>query len=496
MPDENPLAVTADDAPAGSPRWWLDRLYPQLLQRRNDQERPERYYNGKHRLAFATPKFRATFGNLFQAFADNWCPIVVDSSVERMTVEGFRVLGVEKADDAAWDLWKRNYLDADSGMAMTELVKLGASYALVEPPARGSEHARITVEHPGQVVVAKAAGDRRRRAAALKCWLDETGHVYATVYTPVGVYKFQSTQTVDGGLVTVGSPMEWEEREGVQHASRNPFGVVPVVPLENTPGMITGGVSDLATVIPVQDAVNKLVLDMLVASEYAAFRQRWATGVEVPTDEAGNPVDEERFLSFIGRVWAVDDPDAKFGEFGATDLNNYVGAIGMLIQHLSAQSKTPPHYLIGQVVNASGDALKAAETGLVSKVRRKLTTLGPAWGEVMHLALPDRRPDDRIETLWRDPEVRSVGELVDAATKMKTLGVPDDALWEFIGATPEQVKRWKQSREAQMLADQALLAAGANPADQGLPGDPGTPEPITATGQPGAPKGVVQPVGA
>ncbi len=462
----------------GSPEWWLRELHKRQLARRPQLDKLENYYAGKHKLQFATPKFKDTFGNLFKAFADNWCDLIVEASVERLEVQGFRLGNSDEADKDAWDVWQRNFLDADSDLAILEAVKLGESAVIVEP----GDKPRITVEHPTQVIVATDSGDRRRRAAALKVWLNDWGYLFATVYLPDGVYKFQSSATVDMAGAQV---VEWKERDAVEHRAANPFGVVPVVPLENAPGMLTGGKSDLTNAIPVQDAINKLVLDMLVASEFAAMRQRWATGVELPRDDDGHEVgDEASFVSWMDRVWTAEDSEAKFGEFQAGDLGNYVGAIGLLIQHLSAQTKTPPHYLLGQVVNASGDALKAAETGLVSKVRRKQRFMGPGWSEVMRLAL---RVEDgvRVETSWRDTESRSVGELVDAATKMQSLGVPEDALWEFIGATPQQIERWKKSRDAELLAAEALAFAGVRPSDQGLPSqtadEPKSDEPTAAT---------------
>src|SRR5690606_23233167 len=147
-----------------------------------------------------------------------------------------------------------------------------------------------------------------------------------------------------------------------------------------------------------------------------------------------------------------------FGEFGVTDLGNYVGAIGMLIEHLSAQTRTPPHYLVGKVQNVSGDTLKAAETGLVSKVRGKLPFMGPAFGEAVSLALP-RRVNERIEPIWKDPESRSVGEVMDAGLKMQTLNVPDEAVWEFIGATPEQIAKWKTARRSACSASSCASRA-------------------------------------
>lgn len=92
----------------------------------------------------------------------------------------------------------------------------------------------------------------------------------------------------------------------------------------------------------------------------------------------------------------------------------------------------------------SGDALKAAETGLVSKVKRKQVDFEDTWQEAMSAALQlsGSQPEASIETIWRDPEYRSEGETVDAAVKLKEIGIPFEALWERIGATPQQIERW------------------------------------------------------
>lgn len=74
--------------PAGSPRWWLDVLDYRLTARWREMRVFADYYDGRHALAFATSKFRETFGRLFDAFADNWCQLVVDASVERLQIRG------------------------------------------------------------------------------------------------------------------------------------------------------------------------------------------------------------------------------------------------------------------------------------------------------------------------------------------------------------------------------------------------------------------------
>lgn len=460
-----------------TPLEWLPYLERKLAVQQRQVELYEDYYAGRHRLAFATLKFRQSFGWLFKALADNWCEIVVDAPVERLFVEGFRFGSGKPADEDAWAIWQANALDAESVMAHTEAVKDGRSYILVAPAQPDDEHPRITVEHASQMIVQHASGDRRKRVAALKKWRDDDGYEYATLYLPKEIVKWRSKAPASASTGAEEANREWVPRDG---SGDNPMGVVPVIPLYNNPTMLEGGRSDLEPAIPLQDAINKELADMLVASEFGAFIQRWATGLEVDTGTDGLPTGATELKAAVSRLWTSEDKDTKFGQFAATDLSNYVNAIAMLLQHLAAQTRTPPHYLLGQIVNVSGDALKAAETGLVAKVKRKQIDFSDSWEEAMRLALGlagKTEPAEALgaETIWRDPEYRSEGEQVDAALKRRALAVPLPAIWSMIGATPQEVTDWEShledSEKTATIGAAGSLAAGgpSRPTEPALP---------------------------
>jgi hypothetical protein len=421
------------------------------------------YYDGKQRLAFASSKFREAFGTLFREFADNWCGIVVDASAERLQVEGFRLTGSdpEQGDDDAWTIWQRCGMDAQSDMAHVEAIKLGASYLDVGPDPDDPASALIQVVPAQQAIVLLDPAQPSRRIAGLRCWVDDEEEVErCIVYTPEEVRWYVRDPNA-------GATSRWNvDGEG---SGGNPLGVVPLIPLANNPGLLDRqGRSDLANVIPLQDAVNKLVSDMLVASEFAAFRQRWATGIEIPgvDPETGQRM-TNGWVAAVDRIWASENDAANFGTFDVTDLNNYVQAIENLIQHLAAQTRTPPHYLTaGMGQWPSGESLKASETGLVSKVRRKMRVFGEAWEQAIRLAFAiegdmKRAEDESCEVIWRNPETRSQAETVDAATKLSTIGVPEVALWEYVGATPQQIARWAQLKEEQDKQQGTTLPEGA-----------------------------------
>jgi len=466
------LYVVDEEIPVGlpptTPLEWLAKLDKQLNRSQRALSIYDDYYEGRHPLAFATPKFRDAFGIAFREFADNWCDLVVDAVEERLNVEGFRLGANTEGDKRAWKIWQANQLDAESQLAHTEALINGRSYVLVwdgDTPGVPS----ITVEHPTEMVCATAAGNRRIRTAALKRWLDDSGYIFATLYLPDGIYKFRSRAKLPTNRISSVSNTRWVPRELSSEVwpLPNPLGVVPVVPLHNRPRLLQPGVSEIAKVIPIQNAINKLVMDMIVASEFGAAPQRWATGLEVPKDPiTGQP--QEVFKTMLDRLWTTKNKDVRFGEFGATDLTNFTKGIELLVQHIASQTRTPPHYFYLSGQFPSGESIKSAETGLVAKTRRKMRHFGEGWEEVMRLSflvIGDRRRASVTdsEVIWRDPESRSEAQHMDAVIKLKLLNIPDEILWERAGMSPQEIGRMQLLRAEAVASGEAPAGPPVEP---------------------------------
>jgi hypothetical protein len=467
----------------------LRRLGKMLEDRRPELERHQAYYEGQHRLAFATSKFREAFGSLFSAFSDNFCELVVGAVEQRLNVEGFRMgpRGTE-ADKDAWRIWQANQLDADSQIAHTTALVKGIAYVSVGP-GQTLDTPEILVEDPCQTIVMYEPGSRRRRAAGLKRWVDDSGRLMANLYLPDWVEKYESDNVSRTGQWDL-TRIRWRRRlvDGEPWPLRNVLGVVPLVPLPNNPQLTSEGRSEIASVIPLNDAINKLVADMLIASEFGSFRQRWATGIEPNIDpETGAEV--EPFKAAADRLWMargsgdINNPP-RFGEFEQTDLTQFTHAVELLVQHIASESSTPYHYFMqhgGQP--PSGESLKSSETGLVAKAMRKQRFFGEAWEEVISLAFRQIGDIEKAkivesETIWRDPESRTESEHVDALIKMASISVPHEILWEKWGASPTEIARWKE-----------LIAAGEStepPANERVTvteAGPPAPDPAVAADQ-------------
>lgn len=424
----------------------LESMVMHLDQRQANLLRLSDYYDGKHRLAFASDKFLTAFGGLFASFADNFIPLIVGATAQRLHVQGFRNGDDPKADKDAWGFWQRNGLDAGSQLGHIESLKKGDAFVVVWADDDGQP--RITVETPEQCIVGYEPGTRSRRAAGLKQWTDADGK-HAVLMLPTQIFRFIWTKANGGS---------WAPDPQHDFPIVNPLGVVPMIPLTNQPRLDSAfGTSEFFPIIGIQDAINKTVADMMVASEYVAFPQRYVTGLELPEDDQGNV--KPPYALAVDKFLVAEDTGASFGTLAAGDTMNHIKQIEMFIQQIATQTFTPPHYFNVGGNLPSGDAIKAAEAGLTAKVQDKMIVLGEAWEEVIRLCfkvLGDPRAEIvNGETIWKDPQFRTESELADALVKRAAIGVPRQQLWEDAGYTQSQISRF-HAMEAMDALDEFL----------------------------------------
>lgn len=478
----------------------LERLHSELRGRQAELKHSADYYDGKQPLTFASPEFSSYWGRQFASFSDNWCQVVVDSKTERLVVRGVRI-GQSDADEETWRVWQANSLDADSGLAFVDALAQGRSYALVWNDPDDDTTPMVTFESAHEAIVAYEPGSRRKRQAALKCWTDPVeGTEHATLYLPDSVWKFtqkgNAAAMLDrapsaGGYVANGPTWSTRDLVGEDNPQPNPLGVVPMVELPNRSRLAKDPVSEIHNVIPLQNAVNVIWSHLITASDFAAFPQRVVLGQELPREPivtngeivGYKPADVTRFA--LDRMVWLESPEAKIGNWAAADLENYTKVIETAVGHIAAQTRTPQHYLVGKMANLSAEALKAAETGLVSTVREKQLYLGEAIREMCRLIAlvqgEDAKADElrTAQVVWKDPETRSDAELADSLGKLATmLHVPDKILWRRYGFTDDEITEMEtmQAEQAQKELDMLIKTTDATAPPPPPPGTPGPPQ--------------------
>lgn len=418
----------------------LDATHPHLV-------RLDRYWHGDQPAAFLAPEAAEAMGNRLTHLAVNFPRLAVTALTERLAITGFRTAGPDSApDDALWGLWRGTGMVQGSAEAHTDALVYGRSFALVWADAGGRP--TVTIESPRQVAVTRDP-ITRQVTAALKRWVD-AGKAHAVLYLPteIIVLDHAGNQVDPVAIPSTG----WTVTETIP----NPLGVVPMVPIVNRGRLLdVDGVSEMADVLHLTDAVSKLTQDMMVTSEFYARPRRWATGLEIVEDDQGNPV--KPFSASLDDLWQSEAPETKFGQFDTARLDGYADAVALITQQVGAITGLPPHYLgLHGDQPASADAIRSAEASLVARCYALHRAFGGAWAEVAKLMLAVRDGSDPhtldVETVWGNPETRTPAQAADAAAKLVGVGVPlSIVLADTLGYTPDQVDRVRQARRGDAL---------------------------------------------
>lgn len=398
----------------------------------------DQYYAGEQALAFLAPDSKKALGDRLSRMSVNIPKLAVTALAERLRVIGFARDG--EPDLEIWKDWINNDMDQLAVVAHREALTLGASYVIVWADRFGDPS--VTVESARQVAVIRDPGTRRI-VAAVKRW-ETAKTTEAVLYEADKITRYTANQT---GAVTFGQFKTVEVLE-------NPLGMVPVVALRNSDRLLDDGVSEMTDLIPLVDALNKLLADMMVSSEYFARPRRWATGLELAEDDDGNPVNP---IQEGHRMMVSEDPDTKFGQLAASNLSSYEASVRVLIGQIMAVSGLPAHYL-GTLTDSptSADSMRAAEASLAARAAARQSQFGRAWEDVARLMVAVRsgvdpyRVDVRVE--WADTTTRSVAQEADAAVKLYSAGLlPVSTTLARLGYTEDEIAAIRKARREQAL---------------------------------------------
>lgn len=447
----------------------LEQAIERLRVQAGRYRRARRYYAGLHDLSFATEKFANMFGELFREFALNLCPAVVDSTRDKLKIKGFGIeeLGTadrgarnfEEVQRAAGRIWRSNKMALRAGEVHKEALRCGDAYVVVWFGADGE--VQIVPNSADTMTVHYDDETPGRIAWAAKHWRTSDKRTRLNLYFPDRIEKYVSKDKGEGvlpdakGFVPVAGPRSKVQDRGQRRGSsvgesgddggagavsvpqtapvvENPFGVVPVFHFANNADLGEFGRSELEAAMPVQDGLNKSVLDMLVAMEVSAFRQRWVAGIEIKINEAtGEEI--APFRSGVDKLWAATSPETRFGDFAATDLEQFLKVKDGFRIDIASVTGTPLYYLMPHTrAVPSGESLRKAETRFIAKVRDRQAQFGSTWADAMSFALKIAgHPNVSLVTQWEDPAPISERETLENLRLKKELGLsPEQALKE------------------------------------------------------------------
>lgn len=473
-------------ATGGNPVSDISYLIDALKRHLPAYEEAQLYYNGNHRPIVATEQYRSVFGQYLKTFTYNRCRTIVDAHTDRLKIKGFvDEGGKDEVADRSAEIWNRNRMDRYQIEIETEALVLGAAFAIVWPDDEGFP--RIYPQRGDRMMIRWDNDDPRKIAVAAKLWQpvsegesSANPKWHLNLYYPDRLEKYIAKQS---GSDISSKPDGWDRREDSGETvwpTRYPWGEgIPVFPFLNRARLGGWGISELSDLIPLQNMLNKSLVDMAVAQEFTSFPQRWAVGVEPDYDpETGKTTSP--FISGPNQLWmAPGDADGAppaFGQFEPGDITQYTQQQESLDMQMARVSAVPAHYLGMAGEFPSGESLKTAEAPFTRKLEKLQTARGNDWIDLMHFALKvwgAELKDVELAATWEPAEPRSDIDFWNTATFKINAGVPEEQVWEEAGYTVEQITKWKaeaKRRELEM-ARQLQRRLNDQPPDDEETGD-------------------------
>lgn len=420
------------------------------------------YYSGVHPLMVSPIRLERLFGKMFRDFRLNLCSSVVDALTDRLHVASFSGDGEEEA----LVIWKRNRMRSRQGHVHQKAVGAGDAYVLVWPDAIGDP-----ILHPQEPTEAAVDYDEEspgtiKRAA--KLWKAAEGH-RLTLYYPDRIEKYETPMKTHGSAL---GAINWRERtvEGEPWPLPNLYGTVPMFHFGNRTDVGRYGVSELRDALPVQDGLNKAVMDMLISGEFQAYPQRYALNIEVKKDALGNPINP--FQAGPEKMWVLTGGEnVQLGQFAAADTSKLMEVKQGWSLDMAQVSHTPAHYFFLPSGLVSGESQKTAEQKLDSKVSDRTAEFGDVWAALMALAVRMSRGEAsaplELDCNWKNLKPRNETEEWTIAGQKKALGVSRRQILREQGYSDEQIDQFIEERR-----QEADVGAGADLLE-GVPGGMG-----------------------
>lgn len=380
---------------------WRKRL-PGYTQQRH-------YFDGNHQLRFATPDFEAKYGRQVRALRENLCEGAVTAFTDRLSVASW-------GDAAAAALGSTEGLTRLLGYVHDEAFRCGDAYVLVWPGTDGKPNPHY--HRADQIVPHVDPDDPSVLDWAAKVWVDGKRYGRINVYDRDVVERYRTGSPLVEGhsssdvpeRADAWVPMDLDDEGDV---IRHTFGAVPVLWWKQGADSADGyGKSILSNVIPLQDALNKSVANLVVTEESYARPFRYLLNFK---PESNNPFTaageymqamasaattavKRKFDPTRSQIFTHDGP-GPFGQLDPADLLQLVKVQDAYAVKVGRVVGIPPYYLTqtsGDV--PSGQSLRVLTARLTARVRRFQRDSGPVLrGLAQLLGIPEP------EITWAPP---------------------------------------------------------------------------------------------
>lgn len=452
----------------------LTRGLKELRDSNNEYERAEDYYYGTQDERFVSLTMARLLQGSGSDFKVNLSKRPVDAVLDRLEIGAITSPKSTITKIINEKLWMANQLDIEAHDVHWAAETFGDAYIFVwgsggvesiENSGEDETHYGMDDEEAGGVdifynspLTVRAFYDEenpRKKKYVIKCW-EQDGCIRINLYYRDRIERYKSKpfdemvgdDAVDYDVYVDGVGDE----NGI---IPNPYNEIPFFHFRTARPY---GRPEHADAYGPQDALTKLVTNMMATSDFAAFPQRYAT-----TAMGGSPGDDDDFdtglssdesttpeqmfsqlISGPGRVWLLQNID-KIGQFPAAEVRNFLDPIEKFVHMMSATTATPMPYFDPSREIPSGEAQRALEAPLIKKINARQRSFGATWREAFKFAL------EKVLGLGGDIEVTvrwAATQLINDLTGWQAIsekqrsGVPTRQCLLEAGYTEAEVDSW------------------------------------------------------
>lgn len=413
-----------------------------------------KYYKGEHALPFAPDGVSNEYLEIRNQSRVPLIRLAIRIPVQRLRVGGFRASSAGGNDDATWDAFSTNRLASKSRLLYTHALALGYGVLSVW---EGDNDAVIDIENPLNLYLHQDPVDPTRLEYVVK-YLEEEGRAW--VYTDDLIQEYEYDDQGNGWVLV--------------SEINNKMGKVPFVvfaPEQDADGSYNSMVDSL---IPMQRAIDTMRFNLLLAAQFAAYRQRVVVGYDpvmrdgdgnvlFQTDADGNALTDADGNNIpliarpgkvgVDRLLVFPGADTKVFDLDESNLTYYETALNHLMNTFASVAQVPAQHLAGDFKNVSGDLMVATEATLRGLLTSLQTTFSDSWADVWEMASLAQGKEYAPYVIWMDAEPKSLQAVADAASKMVPNGAPIRLFLEMLGgASQHDVNRWMQEGNADLQA--------------------------------------------
>lgn len=419
----------------------LERAYAALSGKSTLYNLLFQYAEGDQPLKYSTERLRQAFDNITARFVQNWLGVVLDAELDRITLSGLDTKN--NAQNTAIDaVWNEQKIGNDAYEAHRAALITGESFFIVWPDDTGA--VEVYYNDPRMVHMFYRADRPKVKEFACKWWMGEDGY-YLTLYYPDRLEYYQAKTKEYPTSAAAFRPMDVPKAE-------NEYGVIPVFHLRTSSREPR---STIAGVVTLQDAVNKLLADMMVTAEYGAFPQRF-----IVSDS-----DTKTLKNAPNEIWSIPAGDGstegtQVGSLPTANLDTYLGSIDKIASSIAIITRTPKHYFYNAGASLSGEALLAMEAPLTKKAEQHMSIFGETWKEIgafiSRLAGAGELSPVDIIPLWQ-PAVSIQPYTVAQTRQLSTAaGIPLVTELKREGWTEAEIEAMEKDREEEQKRNAAI----------------------------------------